>query len=376
MSEQIAQRIGRELDVPNLCGLLADKLSGSDLHSLLLAVLKRRIGEILPARLAQDNAATLASSVSSRLLNRVDQVAYDTASRFEAVELSPVAPLGGVSVLTGLDQGNVLSTIRALECASDPTIGLALASARLRRKQFDRQDTHRLCTSQRVLRFPLPTTPGYTAHFKLFSMVSAGRDSGSFTFEVEALREHIDFYLSFINSLRAIGFAFSQVIVQICDTRVVSHLCARSKIDRDNIKATVRARDSQSSERLLEKYAIDWPLAVKSPKEELTAYELPEHLLRHLILIQEEVCDILQDIHHDVDFSFNLRRLTGLGYYDGPCFHIRMTNHRGESFMIADGGFVKWTQLLLGDKKERLMTSAIGTELMCRMFRPEEDSAK
>lgn len=376
MSDQIAKRIGRELDVPNLSELLADKLSGSDLHSLLLAVFKRRIGEILPARLTQDNAATLASSVGSRLLNKVDQIAYDSASRFEAVELSPVTPLGSVSVLTGLDQANLLSTIRALECACDPTIGLALETARLRKKQDDRKETHRLCTSQRVLRFPLPSTAGYTAHFKLFSMVSAGRDSGSFSFEVEALREHIDFYLTFVNNLRSIGFAFSQIVVQICDTRVVSHLCSQSNIDRENIKATVRARDSQSSERLLEKYAIDWPKTVKIPAQELTGYDLPEHLLRHLTLIQEEVCAVLQGIHQDVDFSFNLRRLTGLGYYDGPCFHIKMTNDRGESFMLADGGFVQWTQRLLGDRKERLMTSAIGTELLCRMFRAEENGAK
>jgi histidyl-tRNA synthetase len=83
----------------------------------------------------------------------------------------------------------------------------------------------------------------------------------------------------------------------------------------------------------------------------------------------------LQDIHEGVEFSFNLRRLTGLGYYDGPCFHIKMTNDRGESFMLADGGFVQWTQRLLGDKKERLLTSAIGIELLCRLFRVEGDTA-
>lgn len=376
MSDQIAQRIGRELDVSNLCELLAEKLSGADLHSLLLAVFKRRIGEILPARLTQENAATLASNVSGRLLNKVDQVAFETASHFEAVELSPVTPLGAVAVLTGLDQGNVLSTIRALECASDPTIGLALECARLRRKQPDRKETHRLCTSQRVLRFPLPSTPGYTAHFKLLCMVSAGRDVGSFGFEVEALREQIDFYLTFVKNLRAIGFSYSHIAVQICDTRLVSHLCARFNIDRDNIKATVRARDSQSSERLLEKYAIDWPKAMQSRAEELAAYDLPEHLIRHMSLIQQDLCDVLQGIHEGVEFSFNLRRLTGLGYYDGPCFHIKMTTDRGESFMLADGGFVQWTQRLLGDKKERLLTSAIGIELLCRLFRVEGDTAR
>jgi len=52
-----------------------------------------------------------------------------------------------------------------------------------------------------------------------------------------------------------------------------------------------------------------------------------------------------------------------------------MKNHAGESFMLADGGFVDWTQILLGDTKERLMTSAIGTELICRLFqKPSQPS--
>jgi hypothetical protein len=63
-----------------------------------------------------------------------------------------------------------------------------------------------------------------------------------------------------------------------------------------------------------------------------------------------------------------MHRLTGLGYYQGPCFHVRVKNESEQSFMLADGGFVSWTQLLLADSKERLMTSAIGTEMMCRVF--------
>jgi hypothetical protein len=77
----------------------------------------------------------------------------------------------------------------------------------------------------------------------------------------------------------------------------------------------------------------------------------------------------LREERNGVRLSFNLRRLTGLGYYEGPCFHIKAKNERGEAFAIADGGFVNWTRRLLGDGKERLMTSAIGSELICRMFR-------
>jgi len=35
---------------------------------------------------------------------------------------------------------------------------------------------------------------------------------------------------------------------------------------------------------------------------------------------------------------------------------------------VADGGFTDWTARLLQDKKERLMTSGIGTEFVCRRY--------
>jgi hypothetical protein len=86
-------------------------------------------------------------------------------------------------------------------------------------------------------------------------------------------------------------------------------------------------------------------------------------------LLRENVCGPLQAEHSGVRFEFNLHRLTGLGYYEGPCFHIKLKNNLGQEFMLADGGLVNWTQRLLGDNKERLMTSGIGIELMCRVFR-------
>lgn len=372
MSEQISIRIGRALGVENLSDLLVEKLSGADLHSLLLAVLKRRIALIEPAKLAVPHAVTAASNVSSRLLNAVEKIAYDAAATFEAIELSPVIPLGAIGRLTGLDQGNVLSTIRAFECAADPTVGLALESARRRKNPGDRNASSKLCTSQRVMRFPTPTTPGFTAHFKLFCLVTAGRDSGSFLFETEVFREQISFYLHFVTNLSTLDFAFSDINVEISDTRVVAHLCTMFGIDRDEIKSSVRARDSASSQALLDKHGFDWPDAVARPAKDLAPFNLPKHLLVHLALMEERVLDSLQAEHNGVTFKFNPRRLTGLGYYDGPCFHIKMQNSAGESFMLADGGFVKWTQQLLGDKKERLMTSAIGTELMCRLFRSQK----
>jgi len=369
LNEQMARRIAREAGASDLVEVLSEKLSGADLHSVLLTVLKRRIGKIGPNELMNPSSVTKACDLDGRLLNRLESTTYEVAAKFEVIELSPLGPLGTVAVLTGLDQSNVLSTLRSFECASDPTIGLALECARRRKNPANRKDTTRLCTNQRVVRFPLPTNPAYTAHFKLFSLVSAGRDVGSFAFETIALREHIQCYLSLLSKLNTEDFAFEHTVVEISDTRVISHLCSLFEVDRDEIRSNVRARDSASSGRLIAKYSDAWPKTVAKPSEDLAQFNLPKHLQVQLALLEKDVCAPLSLEHPEVKLVFNTQRLTGLGYYQGPCFHIKLKNAANETFMLADGGFVNWTQLLLSDAKERLMTSAIGTELICRMFR-------
>jgi hypothetical protein len=368
MSEQIVQRVLRELGVDDLVDLLSEKLSGAELHSLLLTVLKRRVGKIESSQLTRPNAVTRPSGLDGRLVNEVERVCYSVAPLFVAMELSPLAPLGTVATLTGLDQGNVLSSIRAYECASDPTVGLALECVRRRKDISSRKETTRLCASQRVVRFPAPKKAGFSAHFKLFSLVSAARDTGSFSFETAALGEHIGSYLALLARLSEMGFRFEDVEVELSDTRVVAHLCSLFGISRDEIRASVRASDYTSSERLIEKLSGAWPGSVTSPSENLAQFDLPNHLIVQMGLLEQYVCAPLRKERDDVRLSFNLRRLTGLGYYQGPCFHIKATNDRGERFAIADGGFVNWTQQLLGDSKERLLTSAIGAELICSIF--------
>lgn len=368
MSDPITTRISKEVGVSDLTDSLS-QLSGSDLHSLLLSVTKKRVSELDARNLLRDSKVSKACDLDGRLLNKIDGIAFDTASEFEVVELSPLQPLGSVGVLAGLDQGNVLTTIRAFECASDPTVALALECARRRKEIANRKDTLRLCSSHRVVRFPVPDTPGFSAHFRLFCLVSSARDQGSFLVETIALWEHIRFYLLFLQELKKHNFEFSDVTVEISDTRAISHLCSSHNIDRDEIKRNVRARDSDSARKVLEKYSSLWPNYVTKPQHELSQFGLPPHILTHLSILDEKVSMSLQNEFPDVKFSFNMHRLTGLGYYQGPCFHIKLKNKDGQYFMLSDGGFVNWTQQLLQDDKERLMTSAIGLELLCRIFR-------
>jgi hypothetical protein len=57
-------------------------------------------------------------------------------------------------------------------------------------------------------------------------------------------------------------------------------------------------------------------------------------------------------------------------YYKELRFRISGTDGRGNDIELADGGDTDWTQKLLGNAKERLVISGIGTERLCESFGP------
>src|SRR5262245_43645334 len=150
MPSRIANRIERESGITGLLSALAEKLSGSDLRSLLLDVFRIRAQAVRPsATLAAARDTLLApSAVSARMLMAVDSVAFQAASEFDALDLSPVCPFGTSHVLGGISQNNVLTTIRNAEALGDSTIALALEAARRRKSG----ELVRLCASHRVIR--------------------------------------------------------------------------------------------------------------------------------------------------------------------------------------------------------------------------------
>lgn len=56
-------------------------------------------------------------------------------------------------------------------------------------------------------------------------------------------------------------------------------------------------------------------------------------------------------------------------YYHSLRFNVFATNRQGEEFFLIDGGLTDWTQKLLNNRKERFMTSAMGTERFLVCFR-------
>jgi hypothetical protein len=374
MPSNITNRIIAEAGIPRLFPVLAEEMRASDLQSLLLEVFRSRARTIRePAVMARAERNTLVvpSSVDARVFNLFDRVAFAAAGGFEAVDLSPVCPLATQHVLGAVDQNNVLTTLRGAELLGDSTPALALECARRRRHHAAREV--RLCSSHRVVRLQPVDFPGFTPHFRLFGLVSAGRDSGSNSFEIRHLTEHIGFYLRLFRALNAEGFGLTSPLVELSDLAMTESLLAAAGVSRDEVRGLVRAHAPGSSERFLAERGIALPAGIVDPAVELKPLALPPGLegpLARLDLLKQQVVDSLQAQYPEACFRFNMARLEGLGYYTGLCLRISPAAPDGVRYPVADGGFTGWTARLLQDNKERLLTSGIGSEFVCRRYRP------
>ena len=311
----IVQRVLRESRIPELIEVLTERISMTDLQSLLLEIYKRRAAKLsAPAVLKQyqENRFVQPANISPQRCIELDQLAYSLLPvEFEPVELSPVSPLGTCSVLGTVDQNNILATIRNTEVCSDSTNVLALECA-TRRKRAREQKALRdikLCASHRLVRGQLFKGPGMVQHFRVFSLCTAGTDRGNCVFEIEALFDQIDFYIRLLLESRRVGFRVGLIRVTITPFA-----------------------DGQGE------------------------------------ILEQEVTRKLAGKHPEVTFEFDQERQSGRGYYVWAGFHVMATDSGNKEWFLVDGGFTNWTQLLLSNRKERLLISGLGTERLLAYF--------
>ncbi len=149
------------------------------------------------------------STLDLRVSVRLDAMILEAAPAFEAVLLSPVAPLGVCSALAPTSQDRTISAVRSLEVVSDPTNALALECARRLRKR-PTEDV-RLCTVHQVVRAqPVPDRPGHSRHFRMFALAEAGLGRAEDGFEVDAIVRHLSVFDRFFEAGAALGLRFPQ----------------------------------------------------------------------------------------------------------------------------------------------------------------------
>ena len=201
-------RVAREIGGMELVDRLA-ALSGSDFTTVMLEVVRRRAARETPAtvlRRYQHDRFVRPGGAPWRSARRAEDVLLGCLPPdIEVVPLAPLVPLGTHSALATVSQHKVVTAVRACEVAADPTNALALEAAV--RRAGRPQETVRLAAFQRVVRaqrFPA----GWSAHFPLFAMVTAGRDRGSRLFEEASIAEQLRFAVA---ALRTAGVTRVQV---------------------------------------------------------------------------------------------------------------------------------------------------------------------
>src|SRR6267143_1077474 len=165
-----------------------------------------------------------------------------------------------------------------------------------------RAESHRLLRGQKF-----GVGPGTRQHFRILTLCSAGRDSGSLLFETETIGLHIGFYLA----------ALKQFL---------------------GTKTALRVAIS------------DFGSTVMRP------------------VIRSGVIEKLQSAHRKVSIGIDQGRKQGRGYYGQLSFKIFATPSEGLEHELVDGGDVDWTKKLLNNAKERLIISGCGSERLCELF--------
>ncbi len=314
MSNSIVSNILKRINQPDLVRLLSEDLSGTELNTLLLEVFSHKTQALTAPQLLNlyqqnrfvkpgDLPVTALREMEIDLLNIFQQYA------FQPLDLSPVTVLGSCSVVATASQNKILSATRGTEVLADATNAIALHICDLKQRGVWATDTpgERLNFSNihRHLRTQQINAPGFTPHFKIACLVTAGSDIGSFTFEKESLCEHITIMKHvFLNyfTVEAIRFRF---------------LC----------------RDS----------------------EYLNSKELARQVKNYVIkILPETEIDIIEVPEKENE------------YYNGIQYKIDI-NVNGKTFEIGDGGFVDWTQKILQNKKEKMLSTGIGFDFMYRI---------
>jgi len=141
--------------------------------------------------------------VDQRSLHEVEGHRWRQRRLFEAVELSPLAPLGWCSSVALDSQNKIVSTARGTEVVSDPTNVLALECAR--RLQEDSGLHVRLAsTTAASERRPFRSSPDLRPTSVCLSRL-AGHERENRQFLSDALAEHINTHLAALERLGGTG---------------------------------------------------------------------------------------------------------------------------------------------------------------------------
>ncbi|WP_027482154.1 hypothetical protein [Deinococcus pimensis] len=313
-TQRLLDRLEQETGVPDLARLLAERLSPSELTTLLLDVYRRHAEVRTPSVVLADferDRFSRPSKVSPAALARFETLAFGCLpDAFDPVALSPVCPLGTSSVVAGVSQHWAVATSRGSEVVSDATNVLALEVASRRRALLradprSRQAVH-LAAHHRLLRPQVFKGPNQTAHFALLALVSGARAGSGRSVEAQLVALHLRAHLRVIQAAAGAVVPLRVVLTDFSG--------------RNGVPGLV--------EELLEPLGREFDTVV---------------------------------------FEVAPERQGGRNYYAGLAFQV-FGRAEDEEVFLVDGGEVAWLARLLSNDKERAVVSGLGSERFTSVF--------
>lgn len=310
MSAQIADKIAARTGVPNLVAILAEQLSSSELNSLLLEVYEQKARQLTPAALLEHYrrntyVAPETGNMVQQLERELQVLQYFEQHHYQPVPLAPVVPFGTCSVLGTVSQHKILTAVRHTEVLSDATNALALYIAAQRKSGgLPLDQPVRYATIHQHIRAS-PLPP------------------------LKGYSRHFRIACMVAAGIDTGNYVFERLMVQEQLVHIYEILRQLFGITQMSVRFMLRGGypDSNALMTALEKH-----------------------------------------LQHNVPFevSFNPEAPEN-NYYKGIQFKVYIPLNEN-SFEIADGGFVDWTQQLTGNRKERCLISGIGLGLLTKIL--------
>lgn len=306
------RRVVARTGVDDLVSILSE-LPAPDLTTLLLAVASRQAAQVTPAEIMrrfETDRFTRPATVSGRaMIEAVGSMVGALPPVFDLVELAPLSPLGTHSVLAPVHQDKVVITGRLTDVAADPTNALALVAA-VRRRALLAAD---------------PRSPAPVRLAAVQRVTRAQLFDGPVSFAHFAI-------FGLVTAGRDVGNRTfeTEALAQQC--AALSEVVLAAGVAAVQISLTALVDDAVVRSR----QAVDAALA---------------HLGARATVIE------------DPD------RASGRGYYQYLCFKVHALGDH-PPMEVGDGGFVDWTQRLVGSRKERLAIAGIGVDRLALLADP------
>jgi hypothetical protein len=304
MKSGIIKKIEQKTGITDIVDLLGKQLTGSELNSLLLEVFDKQIELTDPALLLKKYCDNRFVQPAATDMIGLLSAELETLKFLKKHHFQPIE----LSPVSQLGSCSIVASVDQKKIISGVRNTEIMADATNAlalhiaglRKSGNNEGLLQFCTTHRHLRCQPFKEKRFTPHFKVGCLVSSGRDSGSYKFECENLYQHIT--------------TLSQLLAEVYKAKNI-----RFKLVK------------------------------------MGGYDDPENMFRTVSEYLKKKVEIPEIISNDVPEINN--------YYKGIKFKIVIEMNNAD-MEIADGGFVDWTQRLLGNKKERFLISGFGLGLL------------